>query len=247
MIIDGQDLPKFDDVAYWVAEKFYPGERRWEVSFEDFRIAILREVVKHSPKDKALAFEIAAKKAEELLAEPRSMGWSPSVDDKRYHGTMPSHVANVDQEYTDFTTQLEVAKGMSHEAQRYSEHEKVEQALDIFKSAILKMARVPGLLQPCIFMNAVSGQPNEVEVLCFKPLIRAEKGIGLAVLCLFRDGLYWVPIRDSDYLFAERVPITDAELFFEFDSLKKAIHARIQELGSQPTQDAVRVEDDSTH
>jgi tetratricopeptide (TPR) repeat protein len=226
MIIGGRDLPNSANVASRVAEIFYPRKRSWEVSFEDFRIAILREVIKHNPTDEAMAFEIATRKAQELLA------WSRST---------------VYQEYAAFTQQLEIAESMLREVRCYYDREKLTQAIDIFKNAILKIASVPSLLQPRVFVNYESGRPGEAEVLCFKSLIKAEKGGGLAIQCLFRDGLYWVPARDGDYLFAERVPVTDTELLRNFNDLKKAIHARIRELGSQPAQDTIKDEDDSAH
>jgi hypothetical protein len=147
-----------------------------------------------------------------------------------------TQMTDVGREYTAFVQQSEVAKDLLREAQYSFDQKKAKQAADLLKDTISRLASVPGFLNPRASVDRVSGQVDEVEVLCFESLTKMRLTGEILVLCLFRDGLFWVPVHSNDYLFSKRTPLADSDIFVEIDNLNEILYFRTQELSGQPVQ-----------
>lgn len=129
--------------------------------------------------------------------------------------------------------QLEVAKNLFREAQHRLDDEKTRQALAAIRNVLLEIVDLPCFLESrSAPANSASENARIVEVLCFDPLIRMRNEDELVVPCLFREGLYWVPVRKNQYAFADRCPLTDQEILFEIDSFMKAFYFRSLKLSN---------------
>ncbi len=149
------------------------------------------------------------------------------------------HDMMIKESATTLVRQFESAQQLFRQSQHDSDAEKMARAMNILSTAILTMASVPGFLKTESFIDEMTGEPGRVEVLCFERLIKVHIGGERVVPCLFRDGLYWVPLRgDGDYVFKNRIPLTQVDILSEIDGLMKAMYFRSLELGGRSLQTA---------
>ncbi len=134
------------------------------------------------------------------------------------------------EEYHEFIHKRAEVKQLLNGGIQLLDPQKTNQALDIFKREVVRLANLPGFLPHVTSINFTTGQPLDVDVLCMEPLIQVHISGKTIVPCLFKDGLYLVEIEQQEYLFSHRAPITDNEFMNNIDEFTRALYFRTLQL-----------------